>query len=329
MIPTMGLAQDIQQAVISSARPLGDALRMTRILAAKLDNALLRDWADRELNGYPKDAPLPAYRAERPVDVRGDFVGDAYEARNVPISPLHLKAEFRADAVKGLFRIRFSAPIASYEDAVQHEAVEFREPWPYDTVLLVQPEVFEGMHCTAAWRVVYRGTYIGIIDAVRNRLLDLVLELERQVPEAGEVPSTSLPARNEQITQIVEQAIFVGEVTMDQSIHSQGTIGNLAGGQGNVIQQGDAHITQGADLASLLPALRATVQELGTHLATDQVDAADELVDSLEEETSRSHPRLGRLRGFLQGLAGIAHGAGEAGAGVIDAVQRIDHALGT
>jgi hypothetical protein len=39
--------------------------------------------------------------------------------------------------------------------------------------------------------------------------------------------------------------------------------------------------------------------------------------------------RQGRIRGFLQGLTGIASAAGSAGAAVIDAVQRIGHALGT
>jgi hypothetical protein len=71
----------------------------------------------------------------------------------------------------------------------------------------------------------------------------------------------------------------------DQSINVHGTAGNIAGGQGNLVQQGNAQITQhGADLASLLPALRVAVQELGDHLPPDQVEAADELVDSIEEE---------------------------------------------
>jgi hypothetical protein len=39
--------------------------------------------------------------------------------------------------------------------------------------------------------------------------------------------------------------------------------------------------------------------------------------------------RQGRIRGLLQGLTGIASAAGPAAAAVIDAVQRIDQALGT
>jgi AbiTii len=327
----MGLLQDLEHAVTSSDRPLTDVLRMGKILAAKLDNALLRDWADQELNGYAKDAPLPPYRAPRRVPVYGDFTGPSREARNVPISALQLKADYRKDAAKGLFRVSFTGPIATYEDLLRHDAVEFREMWDHDVVLLVQPTVFEGMQCIAAWRVVSRAMFVGTVDGVRNRLLDLVLELERQVPGAGDVPSSSLPTSKEQLNQIIQNTIYAGRFSMsDQSINVHGTAGNIAGGQGNVVQQGNAQITQqGADLASLLPALRAAVRELGDHLPPDQVEAADELVDSIEEEAGRPELRQGRIRGLLQGLTGIASAAGPAAAAVIDAVQRIGDALGT
>jgi AbiTii len=327
----MGLLQDIEHAVTSSDRPLTDVLRMAKILAAKLDNALLREWADQELNGYSKDAPLPPYRASRTVPVRGDFTGPSHQARNVPISVIQLKAEYREDASKGLFRVSFTRPIATYEDLLRHDAVEFREMWEHDVVLLVRPMVLEGMQCIAAWRVLSRDMFVAIVDGVRNRLLDLVLELERQVPEAGEVPSSSLPASKEQVNQIVQNTIYAERFVMsDQSINVDGAAGNIVGGQGNIVQQGNAHITQqGADVASLIPALRAVVKDLGDHLPRDQVEAADELVDSIEEEAGRPEVRQGRIRGLLQRLTGIASAAGPAAAAVIDAVQRIGHALGT
>jgi AbiTii len=327
----MGLLQDIQSALIASDRPLPDVLRMAKILAAKLDNALLAEWVDQELNGYAKDAPVPSYRASRAVPVFGDFTDGSYQARNVPISVIQLKADYREAASKGLFRVSFTDPIAAYEDVLRHDAVEFKQPWDHDAVLLVQPTVYEGMQCIAAWRVLNRSMFVGVVDGVRNRLLDLVLELERQVPGAGDVPSSRLPASKEQLNQIVQNTIYAERFVMsDQSINVHGTAGNIAGGQGNVVQQGSVQINQqGADLASLLPALRAAVQDLGDHLPPDQVEAADELVDSLEEEAGRPEVRQGRIRGLLQGLTAIATVAGPAGAAVIDAVQRIGHALGT
>jgi AbiTii len=240
----MGLLQDIQHAATSSDRPLTDVLRMAKILAAKLDNSLLQEWADQELNGYAKDALLPPYRAPRTVPVCGDFTGVSHQARNVPISLIQLEAEYREDAAKGLFRVSFTRPIATYEDLLRHEAVEFREMWEHDVVLLIQPRVFEGMQCIAAWRVLSRDMLVDIVDGVRNRLLDLVLELERQVAGAGEVPSSSLPASKEQLNRLIQNTIYAQGVTVtDQSVNVHGTAGNIAGGQGNRSLQGDVSTT--------------------------------------------------------------------------------------
>jgi hypothetical protein len=84
--------------------------------------------------------------------VFGDFTDGSYQARNVPISVVQLKAEYREAASKGLFRVSFPGPIATYEDVLHHDAVQFQQPWDHDSVLLVQPTVYEGMQCIAAWR---------------------------------------------------------------------------------------------------------------------------------------------------------------------------------
>jgi AbiTii len=198
-------------------------------------------------------------------------------------------------------------------------------------VLLVQPTVLEDMQCIAAWRVVTRARFVCVVDGVRNRLLDLVLELERQVPGAGDVPSSSLQTSPEQRNQIVQNTIYAERFTMsDQSIHVQGTAGNIAGGQGNLVQQGNAQITQqDPELACLLPALRAAVRNLGDHLPPTR--SRPQVSSSTASRRKPSDPSYARpvSAASCRGLTAIATVAGPAGAAVIDAVQRIGHALGT
>jgi hypothetical protein len=94
------------------------------------------------------------------------------------------------------------------------------------------------MECMTAWRVLSRGLVVGVVEGVRNRLLEFVLELKREAPDAGDVPASELSLPKDRVTQIVNMTIYAGTVT-DQSINVQGTAGNIAGGQGNSSRQGD------------------------------------------------------------------------------------------
>jgi AbiTii len=98
------------------------------------------------------------------------------------------------------------------------------------------------MECMTAWRVLTHGQVLGVVEGVRNRLLEFVLELKREAPEAGDVPAAELPLSKDRVTQIVNMTIYAGAVT-DQSVNVQGVAGNIAGGQGNRSRQGDGSTT--------------------------------------------------------------------------------------
>jgi hypothetical protein len=104
--------------------------------------------------------------------------------------------------------------------------------------MVSRPRVFEAMECMAAWRVLTRGQVLGVVEGVRNRLLEFVLELKRKAPDARDAPASELPLSKDQVTQIFNTTIYAGAVT-DQSVNVHGVAGNIAGGQGNRSQQGD------------------------------------------------------------------------------------------
>lgn len=110
----MGLLREIQDEVIDADRPLASVLRKARVLAAELDNEPLRHWANHELNGYPEEAELPPYRAERPVPVLGTFAGPyGSQANNVPIPPQSVDERLRDG---WLFNFAFNEPVVAYEE---------------------------------------------------------------------------------------------------------------------------------------------------------------------------------------------------------------------
>jgi hypothetical protein len=231
----MGLLREIQDEVIDTDRPLASVVRKARVLAAELDNEPLRQWATHELNGYPDEAALPPYRALRPVPVLGTFAGPfGQRVENMPIPPQAVDERLR-DSL--LFNFAFIEPIASYEEGLRANQSDLKAPWPAEALVVARPRVLEAMECMTAWRMLPRGLIVGVVDGVRNRLLEFVLELKREAPDAGDVPTSELPLSQERVTQIVNMTIYAGAVT-DQSVNVQGVAGNIAGGQGNRSRQG-------------------------------------------------------------------------------------------
>jgi hypothetical protein len=323
----MGLLQDIQNATIDPERPLAAVLRMTKMLATRLDNHLLMEWVDHELTGYPEDGPLPAYRERRQALVLGKFTNGFWQVSNVEIPPSAVDEQFRDG---WLFHITYSNSVGDYEAMLQAQPEgDFRFPWPLDAIAVLQPQPLRDMNCMQAWRVLPRVEVMGVLEGVRNRLLDLVLKLEREAPDAGEVPSSTLPISTEQITNIVAATIYAGSSTVtDNSISVHGTAGNIAGGQGNRTRQGDVSIQHGVDLARLAGAVRAAVALLDSHLPPEQLDAIQGLVEDVEEEAAAQRPAHQRLVRTLKGITALAAAAGSAGAAVIDAAQAMQRAIG-
>jgi hypothetical protein len=319
----MSLLRDIQDAAITTDQPLASVLRKARVLAARLGNEPLRQWISHELNGYPPKATLPPYRALRQVPVRGTFAGPFRQATNLPVPPLAFPEALRDGE---LFTFSFDQPVAAYEEMLRADPGDFHAPWPADALAALRPSTGD-MACVSAWRVLTRGDVVGVVDGVRNRLLEFVLELEREAPDAGEALPSELPVSTERVTQIFHTTIYAGAATVsDQSIHVQGTTGNIAGGQGNTARQGDVLIgQQTTDLAPLLERLGAAVAELPPG---GEAETTLGLVEALRKESAAEQPRQERMLGLLKGISALAASAGTAGAAVIDAAQAIHRALG-
>jgi hypothetical protein len=233
------------------------------------DHLVPGEWADRELNGYRDDAPLPPYRATRPARVLGSFSGPfGLMADDIQIAEPYLDPKLRARSRElKLFEISFSSPVAAYEELLRgDDDDDFQIPWPAGTAQFTH--AFQDMTCVSVGKRVSRGELVAVLDGVRNRLLSLVLDLEREAPEAGDVPSSTLPIPEEQIARLVQINLYAGGSSVtDNSIRVHGTAGNIAGGQGNLVRQGDISITQeGVDLGALLEILRATVEQLDGQL---------------------------------------------------------------
>src|SRR3989338_4546626 len=231
----MGILHEIQTAVLEEGSDLGPILLKVRLLAARLGSQPLGEWVKHESEGYPPGSPLPDYRFI-PVGYTATFSGPFGSGiKNAPIPP-YLIEKF---AGKKWTHHEMRQSIAAVDDllASSRDGSSLHLD-AANLILLLQGKVYEGYACNEVSGTIARAALAEIMHAVRSRVLELTIELEKAVPEVTAIAvgktDSGPPASSAVATQISQQIIY-GNVT---SISAMG-----AGARVNVsISEGD---TQG------------------------------------------------------------------------------------
>jgi len=228
----MTLLAKIRDAAIDSKTDITDVLRQCAVLAARLKHEGFKKWVDQELNGYPPETPLPPYRIIKGVTSIGDFFGPLGEQlKNIPLPLSIVPGELRARVSQVEFREGAGAlktiVVANGEDRLISR-------WPPDLVALVAGRYYAGRALVAAHIELPSSAVIGVLDAIRNRVLQFVLEIEEQAPDAGEAKPGAEPLITpEQVTQTFNTTILgaanvaVGGQKVSQTAHV--SMGDLEG----------------------------------------------------------------------------------------------------
>ena len=230
----MSLLRDIQNSAVDANEPIGTLLRKCKILAARLGNEEFEVWVERELNGYCDKNSFPKYGILN-VASKGYFSGGFGSGmKNADIPMLRIDERFREQ----LFISYLSQPVSSIESLIKEsDGTSVQEPWPSDVTALFGTNIYQNMNCLQAWKVIPVNTLVGVIDMIRSRVLNFVLKIEAEDPEAGDAPLNSKPVAEEKIKQIFNTYI-------------SGDVQNVATGSTGVEQ--NAHINKNSDVFSEL-----------------------------------------------------------------------------
>ncbi|KAA1153799.1 hypothetical protein EU510_08390 [Pseudoalteromonas sp. FUC4] len=240
----MSLLREIQDAAIDSKTDLASLLRKCKVLSARLGSQEFKAWVDAELSGYRDADCLPEYRIIH-VTSKGHFSGAFGSGLNNADIPLMCIPEnFR----ESMSRSNMMEPVAGMEALVSKcEGGTAQEPWNPDFVALVGQKIYERMNCMQAWKVIPITSVIAALDEIRNRILNFVLEIEAQDPEAGEAALNSSPVPPEKVNQIFNTYI-------------SGSVQNVATGSHSFEQHATNNDTNAKLFSQLLEALQSVNQ---------------------------------------------------------------------
>lgn len=221
----MSLLREIQDAAIDSKIELAVLLRKCKVLAARLGNPEFKKWVENELSGYNDIDELPDYRILT-VNSKGHFSGPFQSGlRNADIPLMCIEEDFR----QHLTHSYLAQGVASMESLVRDASGgTLQEPWNPDLVAIVGQGIYQSMNCMQAWKVIPVAGIVSALDAVRNRILNFVLEIEAVSPDAGEAPVNSNPLPQEKVHQIFNTYISgnVQNVATGSSDFEQHAINN-------------------------------------------------------------------------------------------------------
>ena len=209
----MTLLHQIQESVVQEGGDLGSVLLKLRLLASRLGSDFLEEWVKHESEGYPKEIEVPSYRIVG-ASYRGTFSGPFGSGiNNAPIPP-YLITKYAGDS---WVNVEIRESIAAVGDLVKSSADDNGTLGidASNLILLLQGKIYKDYACNDIQASISRTSLAEIQQAVRSRILELTLELEKAIPAAAQVTfgaPVKQEANPEKVQQISQQIIY-GNVT--------------------------------------------------------------------------------------------------------------------
>jgi hypothetical protein len=297
----MALLHEMQTSLLSGDADIAPILLKFRLLAAKLGSGPLQEWVKHELEGYPTDAEVPDYRVLEVV-YRGTFSGPFGSGIKNAQIPSYLIAQY-ADESWNTFKMRQS--VAAVDELVNasKDSGGSLSINASNLILLLQGKVYQGYACNEVSGTIGVTQLKELQHAVRSRILELLIELEKSVPGSSQISVGNQQPDSDQsgkVNQIFYQTIH-GSMT---NVSNTGSIDTIKIG-----------ITAG-DMASVVHAL------VGAGI--DENDAK-EFANTLATETpeSESEPFGAKAKTWIaKNVKKAADGTWKAGVGVATEVLK-------
>ena len=280
------LVEELQRGALDPNTKVSDLLRMAKTIAVKLNLPELAVWVDKELSGYPDGDDLPEYRM-----TKGQVVGhNPYRGwRPVQFGDNQMETTFST--------VRLGHKIAELE----HLLYSSQKDEGHISMTL-SAEAGQLLREVTGYNFDFKlrlgaSDPIGVLDAVRNALLDWSLKLE-QSGIKGEGMSFSNEERKK--AHATPATIHIGNI---------GTFtGNVGSVSGNLNIEGN---TINADAKGAISDLARQIREKQDTLGLSPTVKAtlNSDLDGLNQELSTAKPEASKVRSFLASIQTIAEGA--------------------
>lgn len=229
----MSLLAEIQAGAIDNNSAIAPLLLKLRLLAARLDSKPLEAWIKYESEGYPNDVEVPDYRILG-VTYRASFAGAFGSGVNNSQVPSHIIREFAGEDWLE-FRVRSS--ISAIDDLIskKQEKGRLQVTNAANLILLLQGKMYPDYNCVDVVGEISFSEMVAVSHAVRSRILELTIEIEKEVPSAADIAISKKgydmsDDSSKKVDKISQQVIYGSYTQITNSGHgAKITVSNVSG----------------------------------------------------------------------------------------------------
>jgi len=246
-LPISSLVLELQSTALDKDSSITDLLRRVKVVASKLGRSDILQWVNLEIQGYPNEEFVPDYR-----ELHGTVKG---------FNPYHgwLTVMFEDSEVeKNASTKKERNPISEIEALLEEKGA---------LTSIAGPGIRSGLNYAMEARVFFSASQLRrIVDAVRNKILDWALALEKQ-GVLGEGMTFSESDK--------KQAASVPSISI-------GFIENFAGSVGGTVKR-QSIVANPVVLRSFEEQVREFTEQIDTRLKSTPADEASEVHAAVDE----------------------------------------------
>jgi hypothetical protein len=285
------ILKGLREQVLDESESLVGLLRKCLALGAVTGSDELRGWANNELKGYPDASPVPVYR-ELYAPLFVDSTSGPTITRGQQISRIQVPTDLRHYVPEKLCLrqpVEELVQMASLEKAPTMTGGGFSVAAALWTEQL---DMFQSVD--ALYYKVMPSTIAGIVGLVRTTLLEIVIDM------AKDVPLDALPNRAK-----VDSVVQVHVGSKDSYQVSVGTNQGVIGqGPGSTQIQNNSVPTE---LTALIGQMRDALEDIND---PDQRADAEQAIDDFEESVSEDDPQPEKIKRRSRMLEKVATAVG-------------------
>lgn len=230
----MGLVIELQRDAVDHTKPVSQLLQKAKVVASKLKLSETAKWIDHEISGYKDEVPEYRY-------VTG--VPKAFNPYNgwIPISSND------AAFIRKISKRSVGQSVAALESVLRGKGDGILQ-MPFSPEFIARMNRGQDIQFAEMSLLVDRSAVVGILDAVRNAVLDWALALEAQ-GVTGEGFSFTKEEEHRAKDMVIQIGTFTGNLNAGS-----------ATGTGSSISLTSGDISSGADLFDKIEELASQVE---------------------------------------------------------------------